>query len=144
MSLFLLVGTFDKPIARACGWLVMDLGADRRTSTGLADTLHSELMLYGVSVSIFFPGTMQTPGLDEENKVKPALVRKIEEGDGENIMTADQAALALWQGIERGEAHITADLTTSLFRASTRGAAPRSSWLLDGIFDLVAYVRVNS
>jgi 3-dehydrosphinganine reductase len=43
-------------------------------------------------------------------------------------------------GIESGHMHITADLITSLFRASTRGSAPKNNWILDGIYDLIAYV----
>jgi 3-dehydrosphinganine reductase len=43
-------------------------------------------------------------------------------------------------GVEKGETHITADLITSLFRASTRGAAPKNNWILDGIYDFIAYV----
>ena len=42
--------------------------------------------------------------------------------------------------MESGQAHITGDLITSLFRASTRGATPKNNWFLDGIFDMVAYV----
>lgn len=45
-------------------------------------------------------------------------------------------------GIQDGHAHITGDFTTGLFRASTRGAAPRNSWCIDGIYDLIAYVSI--
>jgi 3-dehydrosphinganine reductase len=106
---------------------------------GLADTLQSELILYGVDVQIFFPNTMFTSGYDEENKTKPAIVKKIEEGD--EGVTADQAALTLLKGLESGHAHISGDIITNLFRACTRGAAYRSNWLLDGLLDFVAYVR---
>jgi 3-dehydrosphinganine reductase len=64
---------------------------------GLADTLQSELMLYGISVHIFFPPTMFTPGYDEENKTKPQIVKDIESAD--DGLTADQAALALYKGV---------------------------------------------
>lgn len=65
-------------------------------NVGLADTLQSELMLYGVEVHIFFPPSMFTPGYDEENKIKPRIVKEIEgTSDG---LTADQAALALFKG----------------------------------------------
>lgn len=107
---------------------------------GLADTLQSELILYGVDVQIFFPNTMFTSGYDEENKTKPAIVKKIEEGD--EGVTADQAALTLLKGLESGHAHISGDIITNLFRACTRGAAYRSNWLLDGLLDFVAYLAV--
>jgi 3-dehydrosphinganine reductase len=105
---------------------------------GLADTLHSELLLYGIDVHIFFPPTMFTPGYEVENQTKPKITKRIEETD--DGLTAEQAASGLLKGVERGEAHITADLITSLFRASTRGATPRSNWLLDGLYDFVAYI----
>ncbi|KAF8060220.1 oxidoreductase [Lyophyllum atratum] len=105
---------------------------------GLADTLQSELMLYGIDIHIFFPPTMFTPGYDVENQTKPKVVREIESTD--DGLTADQAALALYKGVENGHAHITGDLITSLFRSSTRGASPKNSWFLDGIYDLIAYI----
>ncbi|KAG1775867.1 hypothetical protein EV702DRAFT_1113512 [Suillus placidus] len=107
---------------------------------GLADSLHSELMLYGIDTHIFFPPTMYTPGFDEENKTKPAITRTIESAD--EGLTADQAAAGLLAGVEKGHAHITADLITSLFRASTRGCAPRSNAALDFLLDLVALVGI--
>ena len=53
---------------------------DRRI--GLAETLHSEFMLYGIDVHVAFPGTMYTKGLQEENECKPKITRKLEETDG--------------------------------------------------------------
>lgn len=107
---------------------------------GLADSLHSELMLYGIDTHIFFPPTMYTPGFEEENKTKPAITRTIESTD--EGLTAEQAAAGLLSGVEKGHAHITADLITSLFRASTRGSAPRSNAALDFVLDLVALVGI--
>lgn len=42
------------------------------------------------------PGTMFTPGYEEENKTKPELVLKIEESDAG--LTPEQAAEGLYQG----------------------------------------------
>ena len=53
-------------------------------------------MLYGVDVHIFFPGVMYTPGLEEENKSKPQIVKTIEGVD--DGITAEQAALTLFRG----------------------------------------------
>ncbi|KAG2035228.1 hypothetical protein BDR03DRAFT_868559 [Suillus americanus] len=107
---------------------------------GLADSLHSELMLYGIDTHIFFPPTMYTPGFEEENKTKPAITKAIESAD--EGLTPDLAAAGLLAGIEKGHAHITADFITSLFRASTRGCAPRSNAALDFVLDLVALVGI--
>lgn len=48
---------------------------------GLAEALQSEFLLYGIGVHICFPGTIFTPGYEEENKVKPQVTLKIEESD---------------------------------------------------------------
>ncbi|KAF8801139.1 hypothetical protein BYT27DRAFT_6803173 [Phlegmacium glaucopus] len=81
---------------------------------------------------------MFTPGYEEENKTKPSIVKKIESTD--DGLTAEQAALALFKGVQSGHAHITADLINSLFRASTRGAAYKCNWFLDALFDLIAFI----
>ena len=53
-------------------------------------------MLYSIDVHIYMPGTMFTPGYEEENKTKPDLVLKIEESDGG--LSAKKAAEGLYQG----------------------------------------------
>lgn len=63
---------------------------------GLADMLRQEFLLYGIEVHIFFPPTMFTKGYEEENKLKPKLTLKIEEGD--DGLTAEQAADILFKG----------------------------------------------
>ncbi|KAJ7638139.1 oxidoreductase [Mycena rosella] len=105
---------------------------------GLADTLQSEFMLYDIDCHIFFPPTMFTPGYDEENKTKPKIVREIESTD--DGLTADAAAKAMIYGVQKGHAHITGDMITDLFRASTRGAAPRHNIFLDTIYDMAASI----
>ncbi|KAF8200228.1 oxidoreductase [Pholiota molesta] len=120
------------------GWASYSPG--KHALRGLADTLHSELMLYGIDVHIYFPATMYTPGFDEENVTKPEIVRKIESTD--EGVTPEQAAQALYKGVVKGNAHITGDFITSVFCASTRGAAPRSNWLLDALFDMVAFIAI--
>jgi 3-dehydrosphinganine reductase len=69
---------------------------------GLADSLRSELLLYNISVHIFMPCTMFTPGYEEENKTKPKITLKIEEDD--SGLTADQAAAAMLNGVSAARA----------------------------------------
>jgi hypothetical protein len=64
---------------------------------GLAETLRSELLLYDISVHIFFPGTIFTPGYTQENKTKPKITLKIEETD--SGMTPEQSAAGLLRGM---------------------------------------------
>lgn len=65
-------------------------------SEGLADTLHSELMLYDIGVQIFFPPTIYSPGYENENKTKPDVVKKIEGTD--DGLTPEQAAEGMLKG----------------------------------------------
>jgi len=89
---------------------------------GLAETLRQELLLYSIDVHIYMPGTMYSPGYKEENKVKPELVRNIEESD-EGI-TPERAAEGLFQGVRKGGFYITDTFVGDIFRTSTRGVAP--------------------
>ncbi|KAF9515283.1 hypothetical protein BS47DRAFT_1376318 [Hydnum rufescens UP504] len=89
---------------------------------GLADTLASELQLYGIDVHIFFATTMRTPGLEEEKKSKPAITSKIEGDD--SPVSPESAAERILSGIQKGHVHIGGDFLTDVFRASTRGSAP--------------------
>ncbi|KJA26531.1 hypothetical protein HYPSUDRAFT_36242 [Hypholoma sublateritium FD-334 SS-4] len=120
------------------GWASYSPG--KHALRGLADALHSELMLYGIDVHIYFPATMYTPGFEEEGKTKPQITRTIESTD--EGVTPEQAAQALYKGVVNGNAHITGDLITSLFSAGTRGAAPRSNWLLEAVYDMVAFIAI--
>lgn len=63
---------------------------------GLAETLRSEGLLYGVDVKIFYAPTMRSPGLEVENSTKPAITSKFEEDD--EVLESDQAAHVLLKG----------------------------------------------
>ncbi|KAJ6540779.1 hypothetical protein B0H19DRAFT_1269315 [Mycena capillaripes] len=105
----------------------------------------SELMLYpSISVHIYFPGSMLTPGFEEEQRDKPQISKGID--NAQSAITPDVAARAFLRGVEKGQAHITSDFVGSLFRASTHGVAPRRGWwgwVRDAVLDGVAYVRAH-
>ncbi|TFK75849.1 oxidoreductase [Pluteus cervinus] len=107
---------------------------------GLAETLRSELSLYDISVHIFFPGTIYSPGLEEENKTKPKITLKIEEDDGG--AKPEQVAAALYNGVEKGHFHITVDLIGELFRSSTRGSTPHNNVFLDIFYGLIGWIAL--
>lgn len=48
---------------------------------GLAESLRSELQVYDIGVHVAFPATICSPGLEEENAVKPKITLEIEEAD---------------------------------------------------------------
>lgn len=62
-------------------WTTLFLSTPLTIALGLAESLQSEFKLYGIDVHMFFPGTILSPGYVEENKVKPEITLKVEEGD---------------------------------------------------------------
>ncbi|TDL24988.1 oxidoreductase [Rickenella mellea] len=107
---------------------------------GLAETLRSELLLYGIDIHIFFAPTMLTPGYDEEMKTKPYITKKIEEDD--SALTSEQAAAILFKGVAKGHHHISGNFITSLFRASSRGSAPSPNAFADFFLDNIAWIAI--
>lgn len=64
---------------------------------GLAETLRSEMLLYGITVHCYFPGTILSPGYEQENRTKPELTKKLEGGPEEGL-TPKQCAEGLIKG----------------------------------------------
>ncbi|KAF8529180.1 hypothetical protein BU17DRAFT_73355 [Hysterangium stoloniferum] len=103
---------------------------------GLAEGLRSEFILYGIDVHCFFPCTIYSPGLEEENKTKPKITLKIEEAD--SGLTPEQVA----EGIFNGTPISAGDLITKIFLGSTRGSSPSNNVLVALIMDLVAWIGI--
>ena len=106
----------------------------------LSDTLSQELHLYpspGVRVHTVFPGSIFGEALEEENKIKPNITRKLEEDDGGQ--TADEVAEASLKGLERGEELITTNgLLGIAMKGGMLGSSRRNGW---GIVDtIIAWV----
>ncbi|KAI8590995.1 hypothetical protein BDZ88DRAFT_450675 [Geranomyces variabilis] len=108
---------------------------------GLAESLRMELLLYGIRVHIFFPGTIYSPGYEEENKTKPAVTKLLEEAD--EGVTPDKAAELLVRGIEREEYAIACDLTGNLIRSLTKGAVPANRTVLDAVYASIGWVALS-
>jgi len=108
---------------------------------GLAETLRQELLLYSIDVQLYMPVTMFSPGYEEENKTKPELVLKLEESDGG--LTPEKAAEGLYEGVQKGEFHITDTFIADLFRTNTRGCSPFGSNVLkDLLFGLIGTIAL--
>ncbi|KAH9951634.1 oxidoreductase [Amylocystis lapponica] len=104
----------------------------------LAESLHSELMLYDIDVHICFPGSILTPGYEEENQLKPKIMLEIEESDPG--AAPDQVASAIVQGVQKGHFHITHDWVTDIFRTTTAGSSPRNNRLVDFIYGVIGFL----
>ena len=64
---------------------------------GLAEILRHELLPYNIKVSVLFPTDTDTPGLAEENKLKPEECKIISEVG--TVMTAEEVAEVFIDGI---------------------------------------------
>lgn len=107
---------------------------------GLAETLRSELLLYPIDVHIFFPGTIYSPGYENENKTKPKVTLKIEETD--DGLHPEQAAAVLLKGVQKDYFHISPDFIGNVFRTTTKGATPLNNVLIDWVYALIGWIAL--
>lgn len=104
----------------------------------LADGLRNECLLYDIDVSCCFPGTIYTPGYEQENLTKPELT-KIMEGSDEG-QTPEQVAKVCIERLEKGEQMITTAFLGSAMRAAAWGGSKRNNFILDTLFAWVVNV----
>ncbi|PWY99684.1 NAD(P)-binding protein [Testicularia cyperi] len=107
---------------------------------GLAESLRSELLLYGISVHAYFPATILSPGLEQENKTKPQVTLEIE-GTDEGL-TPEQCAKGLLKGIEAKHFFITTDFNSELFRVAALGSAPTNRGVVDRILNVISWIAI--
>lgn len=76
--------------------MLMDEANLSRRSSGLAESLRNELQLYGISVHLFLPATIFSPGFEKEQELKPEICKKIEGPD--EGMSPEQVAAHMIRG----------------------------------------------
>ena len=74
-------------------------GASKFAVRGFSDAIRSELKLRNIHVSIVFPPDTDTPQLEYENKIKPAITKKV--AGSAKIMSAEKVADEIIRGIQR-------------------------------------------
>lgn len=74
--------------------------ASKFAVVGFSEALRRELRPLGIRVSVLCPPNTRTPGLEEENRHKPAEVRAVEEKVA--VLEAEQVAEALLRELPRG------------------------------------------
>ncbi|CZT12681.1 hypothetical protein WAI453_005566 [Rhynchosporium graminicola] len=97
----------------------------------LCDSLAQEILLYGdhVKLHTVFPGTIDSPGLINENKTKPDVTHILEESD--EGFSPDAMAAGAIKGLENGEYSVCVGLLGQIMRAASWGCSPRNNWLWD-------------
>lgn len=109
---------------------------------GLADSLRSEVLLYqkthDLKIHLYTPAGILSPGYDEEEKTKPTVTKKIEEGD--EPISPEKCVEVLLSGMDKGYYQITNDFITDLVRSQTRGAVPMNNTLWDIVLSILGFI----
>ena len=120
----------------------------------LADNLRSEINLYNghrrssagsavpetdIKIHCVFPGSITSPGYEQENLVKHPVTKILEEGDQKQ--DEDEVAEAAVKGLEKGGYLIATQMVAQLMRVSMLGGSPRNGFgVVDTVFGWVASV----
>lgn len=118
----------------------------------LADTLRSEVNLYNgarrkdpvhgppadISIHCVLPGTITSPGHEEEEKTKHEITKILEKDDP--AQDEDEVARAAVRGLEKGGYLVTTQLLGHAMRVSALGGSPRNNWFVDTVFSWMTAV----
>ncbi|RLN87669.1 hypothetical protein BBJ28_00003646 [Nothophytophthora sp. Chile5] len=108
---------------------------------GLAESLRNELQLYGIRVSIFYPGNIDTPMYVQEQALMPPEGKTIE---GVSLpLEPESAAQMLIDGLADGQFSITTDPLVFLLRILANGVGPRNNTVLEAaMLPLIVGIQV--
>lgn len=121
----------------------------------LADGLRSEVQIYNaarrsknaggqpaapfdVNIHIIFPGTIKSPGLENENKTKPAVTFELESSDPKQTET--EAATAAVKGLEAGDFMTPTNWLVHLMRWGTMSGSQRNNIVVDTVMAWIATI----
>jgi len=86
--------------------------ASKYAIVGFSEALRQEMRPHGIHVSVVYPPTTRTPGLETENRLKPIESWRIE---GQvTARSADYVARSVMRGIDRKRRHILPGFDTKL------------------------------
>lgn len=97
--------------------------ASKYAQKGLCDAIKHEFESNGVRIHLFTPSTIDTPGLVEENKLKPKVTWEIE-GQSTKISPDDAASVCL-KGMASGKYLITTEYMIDLLSVTSIGCVAR-------------------
>ena len=83
-----------------------------------------------------FPGTLLTPGFEEENKTKHQVTRMLEGGDP--VQKPDEAARRAIEGLEAGKHMITTQgFMGEIMKACAWQGSRRDNWILNTVLSWI-------
>lgn len=122
--------------------------ASKFALVGLAEALNMELKPFNIGVTISFPPDTDTPGYEEENKIKPSLTSEISKSG--SVYSPDEVAKALIRDVTRGRFYSTIGLENWLVLMSSNAFMPNSlgrvlfESFLAGPLKLISYFILRS
>jgi len=103
---------------------------------GFAEALRHELRPAGIRVTLFYPPTTKTPGLEAENKGKPPVVWTWEsEGSFTKVYEAEPVAVELLRSIAVGRFESVVGLGNAFIHFMFQHLPGLSRWMNDGELD---------
>lgn len=98
---------------------------------GLADTISQEVMMYPqqVKVHLVCPGSILSPGYENENLTKPEITKILESSDPKQ--TPEDVASSSIKGLENGDYYVTVNYLGNLMKWGALGGAFRNNWIVD-------------
>jgi len=127
-------------VSSALGFMSMPgysaYSASKYAIAGFAESLRMELKSQGIRVTVFYPGTTDTPGLEKENATKPKAVWKMEaDSSFSKTHQPEAVAASLLRGIERGSFENYPGLDVSFIRWMYSRFPGISRWMADMEWD---------
>ncbi|XVF57839.1 hypothetical protein PTKIN_Ptkin07bG0014800 [Pterospermum kingtungense] len=95
---------------------------------GLAEALQQEVIADNIHVSVIFPPDTETPGLEQENKVRPELTKIL--AGSSSSMKADAVAKKAFDGIRSGSFIVPCNFDGHMLAIATAGLSPQRSFLM--------------
>ena len=111
--------------------------ASKHAIAGYARCLRQDLLPYGVGVTLFYPPTTDTPGLEKENAIKPPETWALESTSRK--FTPDEVARSMLRSVSKGKFEAVAGLDSWGIWMACRYAPWLVQWFTDS--DLRKYLR---
>jgi 3-dehydrosphinganine reductase len=107
--------------------------ASKYAVAGLAEAMRHELAPHGIKVTLFYPPTTKTPGLDHENQTKPKPVWLYESDSGFNkVYEAQKVATSMLDAVAKGRFEAMVGLDSRFLFFMFRHLPGLSRWMSDG------------
>ncbi len=103
--------------------------ASKHAIAGFARCLRNELMPHNIQVSLVYPPTTNTPGLEKENEEKVPEAWALEEGS--QAMEAGEVAQSMLEGIAKGRFEMVPGASNWLIWVAYRYAPQLVDWVID-------------